>query len=112
MRNTIPTFESFCADEDLTVLTREQVTTLQRTVHEYMASAGSVAVSHRYLAISNSNFDYYAGLEYSHRNLVFTGKGFKVWELKENGDDCNAASVAERARSIIAGKPLHGGDDE
>jgi hypothetical protein len=112
MRNTIPTFESFCADEDLTVLTREQVTTLQRTVHEYMASAGSVAVSGRYLAISNSNFDYYAGLEYSHRNLVFTGKGFKVWELKENGDDCNAASVAERARSIIAGKPLHGGDDE
>lgn len=112
MRNTIPTFESFCADEDLTVLTREQVTTLQRTVHEYMASAGSVAVSHRYLAISNSNFDYYAGLEYSHRNLVFTGKGFKVWELKENGDDCNAASVAERARSIIAGKPLYGGDDE
>lgn len=111
MKNTIPTFESFCADEDLTVLTREQVTTLQRTVHAYMASAGSVAVSGRYLAISNSNFDYYAGLEYSNRNLVFTGKGFKVWELSE-GDDCNAASVAERARSIIAGKPLHGDDDE
>jgi len=111
MKNTIPTFESFCADEGLTVLTREQVTTLQRTVHEYMASAGSVAVSGRYLAISNSNFDYYAGLEYSHRNLVFTGKGFKVWELRK-GDDCNAASVAERARRIIAGKPLHGDDDE
>lgn len=108
MNSTIPTFESFCADEDMDILTRDQVVTLLRTVHRYMASASAVAVNHRYLAVAGGNLDYYAGLEYSHRNLAFTGKGFQVWELNEDGDSCNAASIAERARNILAGKDPYG----
>jgi hypothetical protein len=108
MSSTIPTFESFCEDEDMDILTRDQVLTLLRTVHRYMASAGAVAVSRRYLAVAGGNLDYYAGLEYSHRNLAFTGNGFTVWELNEDGDSCNAASIAERARNILAGKDPYG----
>lgn len=105
MPHTIPTFDSFVAEEDLDLLTRDQVQELLLTVHRFMASAGDIAVSHRYLAIRGGNLDYYAGLEYSQRNLAFEGRGFKVWELNEDGDRCNAASIAERARNILAGKP-------
>ena len=109
--SSIPTFDSFCADEDMDILTREQVQELLQTVHRFMASAGDIAVNHRYLAIRGGNLDYYAGLEYSSRNLAFEGKGFKVWELNEDGDRCNAASIAERARNILAGKPPYGEDE-
>jgi hypothetical protein len=111
MPNTIPTFDSFVADEDMDLLTREQVNTLLLTVHRFMASAVDIAVNHRYLAIRGGNLDYYAGLEYSQRNLAFEGRGFKVWELNEDGDRCNAASIAERARNILAGKPPYGEEE-
>ncbi len=113
MTTTIPTFDSFVSDEDLEILNKEQKSALLLTVHKFMASACRIAVSDRFLAVEGGNLDYYAGLEYSKDRVAFQTPHFKVWDISRvKPSYCNAASVAARARNILAGKEPHDGPDD
>lgn len=113
MNTTIPTFDSFAADEDLDILNKEQKAALLSTIHAYMASAGRIAVSDDYLMVEGGNLDYYAGLEYSDDRVAFETTCFKVWRISGvKPSRCNAASIAYRARNILAGKPPYGNDED
>jgi|Laugresu1bdmlbdd_1035124.scaffolds.fasta_scaffold00093_12 hypothetical protein len=107
MTTLIPTFDSFVDDASLDVLNPEQKRELLQTVHSFMASAGRIAVSHDYLVVEGGNLDYYAGLEYSSGRLKFQTPHFKVWRIRGvDPSECNAASLALRARNLVDGRPI------
>ena len=96
----IPTFNDFVEENNLTVLTPDQKSLFLQMIHSFMASAGSVAFNDSMLVIKGGNLEYYAGLEYSKDEKVFSTSSFMVWE--DSGRESNVSRMIRYAQEACA----------
>jgi hypothetical protein len=94
----IPTFDDFVEENSLTVLTPDQKSRFLQMIHSYMASAGGVAFNDSMLVIRGGNLEYYAGLEYSQNEKVFSTPLFMVWE--DSGRESNVSRLIRYAQEV------------
>ena len=98
----IPTFNDFVSENHLTVLTPDQKSRFLQMIHSFMASAGDVAFSRDMLVIRGGNLEYYAGLEYSRDEKVFSTQSYCVWE--DSGRESNVNRLIRYCSEVVQEK--------